>query len=637
MVWLPLETDGRNYGTYEAENGLTFSSTSPFTDNSFTSGTCTFYLPTNLIYTRKAITVSFFMMSKSTTPSQDGWIWQFGNNTTNCSRGLWLSKTGNKISWGEAGTDIQMITGDNFTSLYDQKWHHICCRMYYRTNWCLECLVDGVFLCRITPNEMSGASSSFVFNTSVLNAYVKHLKVYDECLSDVEIHESLSVPDFVFDVETGVDISANGFKTTKLGAVGAATSLSVVKGNNTGYYKCNEPYEIDYDGKTGFYCFSIVADIYVGSQSASTPKYNAIVRSTETSPYLWFGTDTDNHAVWASFGNATIYTAPGSSLGVGAHTIVVTFARGTCKIYIDGYEQIVYSENSRSYLGAFKKLRLNAINDGSTSSSYAVQSNTSVSRVRFYSYNLCPKAVEFIGKPKPTVLLGGLDKKSKVITCGSVSSNASKISIGHKEVNSVDMTTLVYDVTTGYCYYPLIYQVCNATNGPWFTTDNYTTQAKYVSDQCWSRLHLLNSSVSGNILSSVFQYEFMVLQGNLNGDLTRIRWKQTSNPIGSTYANVSPTSGNITKYENDSQGGIYAVASDRMIFHANATNGNSFGMMHRCAWQNGTLPCFNNAVLSGDIVQILLVKVSCNNIETIPNAHLFNTGQLDISSVIEIQ
>lgn len=659
LVWLPLKDGLQNYGTYDSTIGGTMYA---FFNRALCGGTVTCTLPLDLFKTLHDFTVSYYVKFRTTTPSTH-WIWQFGSQAANSVRGHYVNgpEYGNKLVWAGWSNDVVL---SDIASSYDMKWHHICSRTYHDGAWKMETYIDGVSQGWVAINAPASTMAS---NVLTIMGYedIRDFKVYDETLSVVEIIDDMNCPDFVLDMTTGTDISVNDHVVNPMSIthsrVNSTTkTLDVPHGNNDGVYYANKyAYEIPtLNIQAGLTEMTVIADVYINKAlDTTTEQFCTILRWKYD---LWFGVNCSFSNAWvfmngASSGdNGCWRTAKRSDmLGTGAHTIAFVFNNGNFSMYLDGVSKPVEKTNVSGNMNftampkTISAMRVNSILDGQTPSNESLSSNdVFISRVRAYYYAVPPKMIEHLCKPQPFVNIGRLGNNAKVITSNdSIGFDATKsnISIGAKSIDAIDMSDYIYDPTSNSIYYPLTYHVFDVASGPWFSSSTIKTAPQYT-ENCWSRLHLLNSSLSGNIISSIEPYSFLLLQGKLNDSsaLGRWRWKQTVNPLTASRGDVLPA--NITWIEGSYnsaayKGGIYYDDTTSRLLRQGHENSYSYGLLQSGAYSDsvGTrAPAFGGHIYTGTVVQILAIRLYFN-VTLDKGGHLWKNGQLSMSSLVEIQ
>lgn len=651
LLWLPLKSKNQgNYGIYDS----TITDNGTYTNRSLTGGSITATVPIDLFKTVKQVTVSYFFKSKTHINSltNDGWLWQVGSQAENSCRGHYISGVYKGLNWAGWAHDKQLVNSTNISKFFDTNWHHMCMMIEYDGSWKLKTWIDGVDLS--LDNVPDSAASTFVSGALTLSTnfgYFRDFKVYDEvlCPSQIILNE-LNAPDCVGDLSNNKDVSENNIQITysssSAPSSGSSYPGSLTPCDNKGFYYGQNNREIWNFSDMALEEFSVIADIYVSALPTSANDYKTILRNRKDILVGWFCVNTESSGIWF-FTNGRYYKSTGGLLPIGYHCVGMKFVKGVCTFYCDGQEVGISETGTTARYGNIPFGNIE-ICDGQLS-----HNNTGglgISRVRFYCYGVSNLVLQEKTKLKNTLAVGRLKTQSNTIFAQNFNAyNQSKISINRTIINSVDLSSVIYDKETGWWLYPLSCQVINANSdptkgGPYLSNDvDKRTNMQYVNDKCWCRLHMINPSVSGNIISQCVggggSYEFVIYQGRLDTGLTRIRWKQTKNPYQATWADVSPSSTSITKYENDSQGGIYyAHQGDRGLIHANTNSGNNYGLLHRSSWStNNTLPCCNNQTLSGDVVQILCVRLGSSANGSVSKGGFSKTGMIDMPNYIEIQ
>ena len=133
-------------------------------------------------------------------------------------------------------------------------------------------------------------------------------------------------------------------------------------------------------------------------------------------------------------------------------------------------------------------------------------------------------------------------------------------------------------------------------NGLFSTTDTFATGV-YLDANRWYDIEQFVSHMS--------IYEFMVKQKRAStSDEEKYRWIQTVSPLTAAYADVSPSSGNITfntssEYESSSYGGmLYGTGANTRMRIANATSSNWYGAMGAVIYSSDNLPGYPKTMIS---------------------------------------
>lgn len=651
LLWLPLKSKNQgNYGIYDS----TITDNGTYTNRSLTGGTISATIPVDLFKTVKQVTVSYFFKSKtlsSAIPS-DNWIWSVGNGQTNSMRGHYINHTYQSLAYAGWGNDKTIINSTNISKFWDTNWHHICMMIEYDGSWKLKTWIDGVDLSlNAVPTDAASTMTNNVLSIGTSFGYVRDFKIYDEVLSPSQIIlNELNAPDCVGDLSNDKDISENNIQITYSSSTAPSTG-SISPGNNTpcdnnGYYYGQNNREIWNFSDMALEEFSVIADIYVSALPTSANDYKTILRNRKDIWVGWFCVNTESSGIWF-FTNGRYYKSTGGLLPIGYHCVGMKFVKGVCTFYCDGQE-VGISETGTT--ARYSNIPFGNIEICDGQLTHNNTGGIGISRVRFYCYGVSNLVLQEKTRLKNTLAVGKLKTQSNTIFAQNFNAySQSKILMNRTSINSVDLSSIIYDSDIQWWLYPLSYQVVNANSnpslgGPYLGNNvDKRTNMQYVNDKCWCRLHMINPSVTGNIISQCVgsggSYEFVIYQGRLDTGLTRIRWKQTKNPYQATWADVSPSSTSITKYENDSQGGIYYQhQGDRGLIHANTNSGNNYGLLHRFPWaQSNTIPCCNNQTLSGDVVQILCVRLDSSANGSVSKGGFSKTGMIDMPNYIEIQ
>lgn len=636
LLWLPLKKDGRNLGTFDTTVDV---SNATFSNLSLSGGSVSAPFTLAPFYPTHTFTISFFCKVGS---SSTGTLWRIGSSSSNhlrCSstvRGLILS-------WGGYDQEVMLLSGADFTTFKDTKWHHVTIRVIANSeaNWVAQCYLDG-----IAKTSTEYENTTILTNTT-LNVRdgdfgsIRDFKIYDEALDDHQILRELDEPDLCFC--NGEDISVNDYKITKISALAGADDVTHEEtcgnGNNesTLYFGSKNYFTTDCTLPDDMDEFSVIANIYC-SADTTQKSYSCLF---DCGVYdCWLGVNSEQYAVWFFCDNYYMRCCYNEYISEGLHTIVLRFVRGTAQIWIDGVEQIVYHNGTtRTTLKVSSASSINNIRDGKRT--HTPNDTVMLGKLKVYTYAISDKMIEEFGTTKPTISINSFASVANSII-GLPFKEASTCAIKNTGIDFCDASSIVIDKATASQYLPIMYQNFDIAENIWFPSSvDLSANYCYVNQTTWSKLHLLNPSNPKNIIGNLENgYEFMLLQEESSGIFSKYRWKQNVNPIGGSYANTAPSV--ITNIENMTyyMGGIYyANGSSRRLIQSNTTNGNSYGMMQTYDeyWVGqGNIPISNN-LLRPRSTQILLVRVKADS-SMMPNVHgIYKGGHMDFRSFIEIQ
>ena len=176
-----------------------------------------------------------------------------------------------------------------------------------------------------------------------------------------------------------------------------------------------------------------------------------------------------------------------------------------------------------------------------------------------------------------------------------------------------------YSIIDGNKYIHLLHHD-NKSGAVFFNDNDDPNTYVYHSNNCWSKLYLLNT-----VFKNLSRYEFCVIESN-NGSSQTFKFAQNINPFKAKFEDVSHA--NITPISNisSSYGGMYLRANSNDNSHKdgdelgkynfftfnNSIRGNWWGTM-TCHIHYGGIPGYNNIInlgsqdiyLKSDMVQIL--------------------------------
>lgn len=178
-------------------------------------------------------------------------------------------------------------------------------------------------------------------------------------------------------------------------------------------------------------------------------------------------------------------------------------------------------------------------------------------------------------------------------------------------VTKINNYSSAMELSDGSLWMPIMVQD-NKNGSNMFTASDNTGNYIYHNDTCWSCFNLINTAArpTSNI------YEFLVVQEyEKDKSFNYYRWTQTINPFNATWANVNPSSGNVTHLgDSATYGGMYKK-DDTNVFmcFANDTENNWYGCAHRKLWggtagTDGYVPGYNHVKVYG--LQIVYIRVS---------------------------
>lgn len=150
--------------------------------------------------------------------------------------------------------------------------------------------------------------------------------------------------------------------------------------------------------------------------------------------------------------------------------------------------------------------------------------------------------------------------------------------------------------------------------GNLFSSSNDYTKFVYNNSECWAAFPLIKT-----VTRPASNYEFLVLQevGHTN-TYEQYRFAQPKSPFDSGWADVNPSSGNITHYDSATYGGAYIMNSNVYMCFANGSNGNWFGCAAKALWggtagTNGYIPGYNGEQVAGwQKVYIRIINPNAN-------------------------
>ena len=163
------------------------------------------------------------------------------------------------------------------------------------------------------------------------------------------------------------------------------------------------------------------------------------------------------------------------------------------------------------------------------------------------------------------------------------------------------------------------------------STDDFVNGV-YKNKDAWFNFQICNKITN--------EWEFLHMQKLTQRDKNFIkhRWKQTVNPFNATYADVSPSSGNINRninegYVNGGFGGLYKFTRSSRTFFSIANNSNTtwYGATGSWTAYQGGIPGYPNSVITTGCVDIY-IRIDSLNDNTVK---FYKTGIQTIENIYE--